>query len=197
MSAFIPVIGMLVAAAITPGPNNMIVMEAGTRGLVAASAAMLGVLTGSLMVLILVWWGVGAVIDAFPPLKLAVSIGGGTYLAWLGVSLWQRREENAADPPRRMLPSSALAVAAFQLLNPKAWMLVITAASVMPRSGSVVTLGILIALVTGMCLTLWAFAGAAAARMLERPAARQTFDRIMGSVLAVSAAGSVVHALAE
>jgi threonine/homoserine/homoserine lactone efflux protein len=197
MNAFIPVLGMLVAAAITPGPNNMIVMAAGARSLADAMAAMLGVVAGSLVVLGLVWWGVGAVVDAFPQLKLALSIGGGVYLAWLGVSLWQQPQESASDPPRRMLPSSALGVAVFQLLNPKAWMLVMTAAAAMPRSNGIVTLAILIALVTGMCLALWAFAGATASRVLEQPSARQAFNRIMGALLAISAAGSVVHALTE
>jgi threonine/homoserine/homoserine lactone efflux protein len=60
-----------VAAAITPGPNNFIVMEAGARGgLVSAGRAAFGVILGSVLLLALILAGVGRVLEQFPQLAL-------------------------------------------------------------------------------------------------------------------------------
>ena len=91
-----PLAGVLVAAAITPGPNNFIVMEAGARGgLVSAGRAALGVILGSVLLLALILAGVGRFLEQFPQLGAVLSLTGGTYLAWLGVSLFLR-----ANAPR-------------------------------------------------------------------------------------------------
>lgn len=94
------------------------------------------------------------------------------------------------------LPVSTVGVAAFQLLNPKAWVLVTTAAAAMSGTGSVFLLAALMTLVTGLCLSLWAMAGAVLSRLLARPRARRWFDRAMGGLLAVCAIGIVTNALA-
>jgi threonine/homoserine/homoserine lactone efflux protein len=195
MSSLLPVIGVLVAAAITPGPNNMIVMEAGARaGFTAAARMMLAVVAGSLMVLVLVWLGVGGAMAAWPALENALGIGGGAYLGWLGIRLLLRSEANADGAPSA-LPMTMLGVTGFQLLNPKGWILVTTAAAAMPQAGGVFTLAILIVLVTSICLALWAVAGAASSRLLARPGPRRWFDRTMGILLAVSAIGIVVDSV--
>jgi threonine/homoserine/homoserine lactone efflux protein len=196
MSPFVPVIGVLFAAAITPGPNNMIVMQAGARdGIAAAVAALLGVVAGSLVLLSLVWWGVGGVMQAYPILELALSIGGAAYLAWIGIALILRARGNQPEAAYDGLPSTVLGVAAFQLLNPKAWVLVTTAAAAMPRMDGVFTLALLMTVVTTACLTAWALLGAASARLLARSHARLWFDRVMGGLLAISALGIVIDAL--
>ncbi|HET9473144.1 MAG TPA: LysE family transporter, partial [Steroidobacteraceae bacterium] len=67
--SLLPLAGVLVAAAITPGPNNFIVMEAGARGgLVSAGRATLGVILGSLLLLALILAGVGHFLEKFPQL---------------------------------------------------------------------------------------------------------------------------------
>jgi threonine/homoserine/homoserine lactone efflux protein len=46
---------------------------------------------------------------------------------------------------------------------------------------------VLFAVVPALCLGLWAWAGVALARRLERPEVRIRLDRTMGSLLAASA----------
>lgn len=193
MSSLVPVLGTLIATAITPGPNNLIVMQAGARGgIAAAGAAILGVLSGSLVLLGFVWVGLGTLIEAVPIFKIVLSLAGGAYLAWLGLSLLLRRSSSSSQ---EALPSTLLAVAVFQLLNPKAWMLLATAAAAMSDAGSLLVLSVLVVLVTSTCLSLWALAGAAAAHVLAKPRARRLFERSMGAVLALSAAGILVDSL--
>lgn len=194
--SLLPVIGVLVAAAITPGPNNFMVMEASARGgFAAARKIVLGVVLGSLLLLGLIAAGVGQAMHAWPIIGVALSVGGGGYLAWLGVSLILRRESHEAARTA-VAPASILGVASFQLLNPKAWVLTTTAAAAMSEDGQIVTLAGLTVLVTSACLSVWAAAGAAS-RRLFKARVRLWFDRTMGGLLALSAVGIVVDALAR
>ena len=194
---WLPVTGVLVVAAITPGPNNFMVMEASARGgAAAAGSVMLGIVLGSLGLLALVVLGVGGLIHAYPRLGLVLSLIGGGYLAWLGASLILRRAGTGAGENRHGMPMSLWGVAMFQLFNPKAWMLIMTAVAAMGGVGSVLQLAALIAVVSSACLSIWALAGTASSRWLSRPRARLWFDRTMGALLALSAAGIVFDALA-
>jgi threonine/homoserine/homoserine lactone efflux protein len=191
--SLLPIIGVLSAAAITPGPNNFLVMDASARGgMVAAGAVVLGVLLGSLLLLALVFLGVQQALQTFPMLRAALSVGGGAYLAWLGVALMLRGAGNPDRQTQRVLPASVWGVAVFQLLNPKAWMLITTALAAMPDAGGVVGLAVLIALVSSICLSAWAVAGSASSRLLAQPGPRLWFDRSMGGLLALSALGVIV-----
>jgi threonine/homoserine/homoserine lactone efflux protein len=87
-------------------------------------------------------------------------------------------------------------VAVFQLINPKAWVLVTTAAAAMAGSADMILLGALIAGISSLCLSLWAVAGGALSRVLDRPRPRLWFDRAMGALLAISALGLIVDAFA-
>jgi len=197
MGTLVPVIGLLFAAAITPGPNNVIVMEAGARGGIAAAlGATLGVVAGSLVLLTLVWLGVGAAMQAWPGLQVALGIGGGAYLTWLGVLLI-RAAGSPPDASKPVLPATVGGIAAFQLMNPKAWVLVTTAAAAMPAENDVVTLAVLIGIVTSICLTAWGAAGAFFSQLLARPVARRWFDRIMGALMAVFALRIAIDALQQ
>jgi threonine/homoserine/homoserine lactone efflux protein len=198
MGSLVPVIGLLFAAAITPGPNNVIVMEAGSRGGIASAlGATLGVVAGSLLLLTFVWLGVGAAMQAWPGLQVALGIGGGAYLTWLGILLIRARDGSPPHGSKLVLPATVPGIAAFQLMNPKAWVLVTTAAAAMPAGNDVVTLGILIVLVTGLCLTVWGAAGALFSQWLARPVARRRFDRVMGVLMAVFALRIAVDALQQ
>ena len=191
------VTGVLVIAAITPGPNNFIVMEASARGgATAAGSVVLGIVLGSLGLLSLVSVGVGSLIHAYPLLSLVLSVIGGAYLTWLGASLIFRRTGTRASDDSHGMPTSLWGVAMFQLLNPKAWMLIMTAVAAMDGTGSVPGLAALIAVISSGCLSIWALAGTASSRWLARPRARLWFERTMGALLLVSAAGILFDAFA-
>jgi threonine/homoserine/homoserine lactone efflux protein len=186
--------GLLLAGAITPGPNNFVVLrEAARGGWRGALPAIAGVVAGSLALLLLATGGAGAALAAVPRLAPAIATAGGLYLAWLGIRLIASRprgdgEESAASDG---LPAGTWGLFVFQFLNPKAWLLALTVtASVQPELGTVralPTLAVLFAVVPALCLGLWAWAGVALARRLERPEVRIRLDRTMGSLLSASA----------
>ena len=193
MDSLIAVSGFVTVAAITPGPNNFIVMAAAARGgMRAAMPAAAGVLAGSLCLLLIVWAGAGAAFGAAPNLRSLLTVAGALYLGWLGCRLaWGERAHaaGAVRPAAPGLPRTGLGVAGFQFLNPKGWVLVLTAtALVSAEPAGLYALVALFIIVPALCLSLWAFAGSAIAERLKYPKARVWFDRTMGALLIVSAA---------
>ncbi len=94
-STLLTVFGVHVAAMASPGPNFLLVSQAGLRhsrrhALVTAS----GVAAGALVLSSAAALGLGVVLDEVRPLYLALKIGGGLYLVWLGIQMWR----NARTP---------------------------------------------------------------------------------------------------
>lgn len=192
MSSLLPAIAVLFAAAITPGPNNIIVMQAGARGMAPAAGAVLGVVCGSTILLIFTWFGFGIAMSFGPAFALILHILCGAYLAWMGFALLMREQPTVAVAAG---PSTPLAIAVFQLLNPKAWILVAAAVGATPREKSLALLVVLMVVVTSACLMLWALAGVAATRVFARPEARRVIERILAAILLLSAMGIVADVL--
>lgn len=192
--ALIATAGLLLAGAITPGPNNFVVMrEAARAGWGGALPAIAGVVLGSLALLLLASAGLGVAVAAEPRLAAAVSVAGSVYLAGLGVRLAAARpeagKERAAEPPA--LLAGVWGLLAFQFLNPKSWLLVLTVTASAYSGGGLdrglLPLAALFVLVPAVCLGLWSWAGVALTRWLRRPALRTRVDRAMGGLLVASA----------
>lgn len=188
MEALLAVTGFLIVAAITPGPNNFIVMTASVRGGVAAALpAITGIVLGTLGLLFLVWMVSGVAFAQVAGLRPALALAGAAYLAWLGASII-RQKHDAAGPQDGGLPSTTLGLAVFQFLNPKGWVMIVTATAAVSGTGSLAALGFILVAVTSSCLLFWAGAGSALAGLLAQPRARRWFDWTMGGLLIASAA---------
>lgn len=81
----------------TPGPNVLMVTHvAVTRRAPHVLFAILGNLTGIALLASLALVGWAAVLQAFPWLRLGVSVFGGAYLLWMGANLIRRSRLGAA-----------------------------------------------------------------------------------------------------
>ena len=192
MEQLLAVAGFLIVAAITPGPNNFIVLTAARHGgPTAALPAMLGVIGGSLVLLALVWSGAQIAFERVPSLSSLLAIMGACYVGGLGVILIRqtfRPDRIDGSQLAAGQPKTSLGLAVFQLLNPKAWALVTTAtAAASHASFGFFGLAALLILICGICLSLWACAGSAIADLLRYERSRQWFDRAMGLALIASA----------
>ena len=125
-SALLSLLGFSVAMYITPGPNNvMVAASAANNGIRATVPHMFGIATGFSVMLTLVCAGLGSALVSWPLLlPLFRWIGA----AWLAVLAWKIA---LAPPPgeggrRRVL--GFLGAAAFQWINPKAWLIAAAAA---------------------------------------------------------------------
>ena len=191
MDPLLAACGLLLVAAITPGPNNLVVLRAaGRAGVRGALPAIAGIVGGGLLLLAVTALGAGAAFAAHPPLRRWTGAIGALYLAWLGVSLGVAgiAPRHAAAAPAA-LPAGTLGLIGFQFLNPKSWVIVLSVLAAMPATGlsDYLPLAGLFVLVPALCLLLWAALGAWLARWLVRPAVRRGVDLAMGAALVACA----------
>jgi len=109
-----------VAASITPGPNNIMVMASGANfGLVRSVPHLFGISAGVFAIISLIGLGLMAAFDAFPMLQAFLRIVSALYLLWLA---WRIA---IAVPPaakaKGAAPLTFFQSAAFQTVNPKIW----------------------------------------------------------------------------
>ncbi|WP_016683557.1 LysE family translocator, partial [Yersinia pestis] len=101
LSLFLSMVGFLWVAAITPGPNNMLLTSTGANfGFMRSIWLMLGIMLGMQSMLLLVAFGVGSLILIYPSLHLALKILGSLYLLWLAwkiaTSAYEKLDTNVA-----------------------------------------------------------------------------------------------------
>jgi threonine/homoserine/homoserine lactone efflux protein len=191
--------GLIFVSAITPGPNNIAMLRiAGEQGLKAMAAAILGVVFGSLALLFVTQAGLDLVATRHEWLRGAITVCGVGYLLYVGASAIYRSvgpTESTLAPAHRPL-GGAWSLFAFQFANPKAWVLILTAAAAARRSGRSPS-EVLIALVTLLtvipitCLIGWALLGRVLMRRVQDARRQAWVARAMGMLLIASAASLI------
>ncbi|ABC80303.1 LysE family transporter [Anaeromyxobacter dehalogenans] len=195
METWIATAGLVAVGVFTPGPSNFVVMHrAAAAGLRGAAPAIAAVLLGLVALLGLAAAGGGALLAAAPALGRVLQAGGAVYLAWGGVALVVesfRRGPAEGGAAGGALPQRPAAVFLFQFTNPKAWAMVLTAASACGGGGAGAAFLRLVPLFTALSLAgllTWAMLGSALERAMRVPRWRRRIDRAMGALLAASAA---------
>ena len=177
---------LLLVAALTPGPNNLVVLRTAAMGPAALWPAMGGVVLGGVAMLALVVTA-GSMLGDLPLLRTAVAAAGATYLGWLGLTMLHGPAARDQGAP---LPAGFTGLFAFQFFNPKSWVMVLSLVASFPQQDAATILAWLAPLflaIPSACLLLWALAGRHLAPRLQAPATRRSFDRIMGLALLASA----------
>jgi len=174
---------------ITPGPNNIMLTASGaTFGFRRTLPHMLGICLGCAVQLVAVCAGLGALFSLWPTVQSLLRWVGAAYLLYLGWRMLASRLGNAENSAR---PLSLVEAALFQFLNPKAWVMTLTAASVfMPRQlGAVAAETYMVGtmmLITLPCVAVWALFGTSLRTWLTRPLARLSFNVAMALALGVT-----------
>ena len=177
---------------ITPGPNNFMLMASGVNfGFRRTIPHMLGIGAGFLSLLLGVGLGLGAVLAAYPALHMALKIAGGAYLVYLAWRIAMARsmgDGKAGEGAAR--PMTFLQAAAFQWVNPKAWVMAVTAMAVYtsPQAPflSVVLVAVAFAVVNVPSVSAWAGFGVALRGFLADPVRLKWFNIAMGLLLVAS-----------
>lgn len=183
--------GLLLAAAITPGPNNLVVLrEAGRGGVRGAAPAIGGIVLGGLALFALIAAGAGGVLARHDALRTILGALGGGYMAWLGLRLLTGARGGATSALPVVLPAGGAGLFGFQFLNPKGWTMVLTAVAAWPasRPADYLPLALLFTLIPLACLLLWAGGGHLLASRLACARFRRRVDAAMGVLLVASAA---------
>lgn len=187
---FLALFAYAFVTSVTPGPNNLMLMASGVNfGLWRTIPHMLGISAGFLSLLLGVGFGLGALLTAFPALHLILKIVGGAYLLYLAwrIAMSRTLAKGAASDAR---PMRFLEAAAFQWVNPKAWVMAVTAMAVYssPQAPflSVLLIGGVFTLVNLPSVSVWAGFGTALRGFLADPVRLKWFNIAMGVVLAAT-----------
>jgi threonine/homoserine/homoserine lactone efflux protein len=177
-------------SSVTPGPNNFMLLASGVNfGFRRTIPHMFGIAGGFASLLLAVGFGLGALLAAFPSLHLALKIAGGAYLLYLAWRIATSRTLDAKEG-RESRPMTFLEAAAFQWVNPKAWMMAVTAMAIYTSPQAPVVSIFLVALaftlVNFPSVSVWAGFGVAMRGFLADPVRLKWFNIAMGLLLAAS-----------
>lgn len=179
-------VAFFVVSAITPGPNNLMLASSGlTFGFRRTVPLTFGIQLGFQSLLIAVAAGLGVLFQRYPQVQWALKVVGAAYLLYLAHKLWRSSSGGSASMER---PICFFKAAAFQVVNPKAWMMTVSAAGAYTPPGQAYWPSVwrLVAQFFIVCLplmALWAVFGSAFRVAFLDP----VMARRIGRTLAVAA----------
>jgi threonine/homoserine/homoserine lactone efflux protein len=180
---------------ITPGPNNIMLLASGARfGIRRTLPHLAGVTAGFTAQTVAVCAGLGVVVEWLPGMHAGLTWAGVAFMAWLSVRLLRSGPPAEAATGGSARPLSFIQAVLFQAINPKAWVIALTTASVfMPKSGDLIVAlaGITLVLI-GInlpCVGAWAVGGSALRGWLADGRRRLAFNVTMAVLLAATAIG--------
>jgi threonine/homoserine/homoserine lactone efflux protein len=181
--------GFAFVTSITPGPNNAMLLASGVNhGFRRTLPHIAGINLGCVLMLLLVGLGLGKLFTAVPVLYSLLRYAGAAYLLWLAWQIARAGPVAAGGVPRR--PMRFCEAAAFQWVNPKAWIIVVGAVTTYaPRENfarNVVVIAVLLALVNAPIIALWAAGGVALRRLLHQTGRVRAFNLCMALLLVLS-----------
>jgi threonine/homoserine/homoserine lactone efflux protein len=186
----LPFITYTFVMSITPGPNNVMLTASGANfGLRRTVPHILGICGGFVVQLLAVGAGLSVLFARWPALQSALGWVGAAYLLYLGWHMLGRSDTQARTGGQ---PVSFLQAAMFQFLNPKAWVMTVTAATLfLPRELGLLAGGLyMVAVMEGIGLpsmTVWAVFGSSLKRFIGTPRGRRVFNAAMALALATTA----------
>lgn len=195
MPLFFSMFTFAFVAAITPGPNNIMLAASGANfGFKKTIPHIAGVVVGFFFVLLLVGLGLGQLFDALPIVRQIfriLALGFIFYLAWRIANSGTSNDEEAKGRP-----ISFFEAATFQLINPKAVVMSITviATFISPDHDFALQFAILVASFTFLTLVsvvAWAGFGLIIGKIISTPKSQRIFNIVMallliGSILPVA-----------
>ncbi|WP_144109892.1 LysE family translocator [Paraburkholderia sp. BCC1886] len=183
--------GMLFAlvTSITPGPNNTMVLASGVNfGFRRTLPHLSGISAGVVLLMLSVGIGLGEAFVHFPVLYTVLEVASVAYLLYLAWKIGTSGELKVKQGERR--PMKFLEAAAFQWVNPKAWMMVLTAATTIhlceSTSLNAVAMAVVFYVIGFPCICVWAGFGTAMRQVLSNPKWLRVFNLTMAALLVLS-----------
>ena len=192
MDQLVALVAFSFVSAVTPGPNNILLWASGAEfGLRPTVPHVIGTALGIGALALAVAAGIGALITTVPQLELAMKAVGSVYLLYLA---YQVAGAGALERRAVARPLGLLQAVAFQVINPKAWILALGAMTTFRPTDLPVAIGSVLVATTMLIVVipsaaLWAGGGDLLSRYLEGRRTR----RIAGFGLAALLAATVVY----
>jgi len=175
---------------LSPGPNNIMLLTSGlTFGYKRTLPHMLGIILGFPFMVVLIGLGLGAIFELYPVVFIVLKYVCMLYLIWIAYKI--ATNTSAIDVNNKSKPFNFIQSAAFQWLNPKAWIMAVTSMSVFVTSNDNTILQVLIIafiyLLSGIVSTnSWTLGGVVLKKFLKDEKVIKIFNRTMAILLIVS-----------
>ena len=170
LELFLALIGYYFVMYITPGPNNTMLTVSGIKfGFFRTMPHLFGIPSGHALQLILVCLGLGVIFETYPMIQDILKWIGTAYLLYLA---WKILGSLKVGDKDTSSPLKYYEAVIFQFVNPKAWIICITAVSLFfPREESllisILFLVLLSSAVNLPCISCWALFGATIRNFLK------------------------------
>jgi threonine/homoserine/homoserine lactone efflux protein len=175
------------ASSITPGPNNLMLLASGANfGVRRSIPHMLGISVGHSFMVVVVGLGLMGIFEAVPALHDALIVASVLYLLWLA---WRIATAVPKDGATRARPFTFWQAAAFQWVNPKAWVMAIGAVTLYAGEDgvwAVLAVAAVFAATNLPSISVWTVLGQGMRRVLTSPARLRAFNWTMAALLVVS-----------
>ncbi|MEX3897965.1 LysE family translocator [Paraburkholderia sp. BR10954] len=171
---------------ITPGPNNTMLLASGVNfGFRRTLPHLSGISVGVVLLMLSVGVGLGEAFVHFPVLYTMLEVVSVAYLLYLAWKIGTSGELKLRNGERR--PMRFHEAIAFQWVNPKAWMMVLTAATTIHLSNSfgmnAVAMAAVFYVIGFPCICVWAGFGTAMREVLSNQKRLRIFNVAMALLL--------------
>lgn len=191
MDQLVALIGFSFVSSVTPGPNNVLLWASGTQfGFRRTIPHVVGTAIGLGAMALALAAGLGVLITTVPEIAFAMKLAGSAYLLYLA---YQIAGAHALERTEVARPLGVAQAAAFQAINPKAWIFALGAITTFRPAelpglagGAMVALTMMVVIVPSAAI--WAWAGGAIGRLLTGGRGH----RVLSLGLAVILAATVI-----
>ena len=183
METLLPLMSFAFVTSVTPGPNNILLTASGIRfGFKNTVPHILGIQFGIATQLVLCASGLGMILVTLPVVNLVLKSVGTVYLVYLAWNL--RRIQIDDDNGLRDRPFTFFQAVMFQFINPKTWIMTLTAGTLfIPAMGSqwisIALLCCVFSLIATPSSGSWAVIGAVVRKYLMDPVWQRRFSWLM------------------
>lgn len=185
----IAVTGFCFVTCFTPGPNNTMLMASGLNfGMRRTLPHMWGVSMGFPLMVFGVGLGVAQVFVAYPPLYTGLKVVSVAYLLWLAAKI--AMADAVKTDGGRAEPLTFLQAAAFQWVNPKAWIMAVGISATYLVAGlfweSLTTICAIFLIAGLLSSSTWAMGGAGLKALISNRMWVRSINIVLAVVLVAS-----------
>ena len=186
MGWILPLVGFSFVSSVTPGPNNILLWASGAQfGFARTLPHVVGTAVGLGAMTLAVAAGLGAVVTTLPQVAFLMKVAGSLYLLYLAYQI------AGADALKRGVvtrPLGLLQAAAFQVINPKAWIFSLGAITTFrPAELPILPAAVLVAATMMIVIvpsgSVWVVGGDVLSRLIEGDRARRWVSLVLAAVV--------------
>jgi threonine/homoserine/homoserine lactone efflux protein len=178
-------------SSVTPGPNNFMLLASGLNfGFLTSIPHILGISIGFMIMVMAVGLGLAQIFSYYPLSYIAMKWIGAAYLLYLAWGIATSGAPSIDSEKDKSKPLSFVSAAAFQWVNPKAWVMAVsTFSTYVPGKANVVVIigvSVLFAIINVPCVTAWALFGVNMRKLLQVAKYRRIFNISMALLIITS-----------